>query len=118
MKKLLLLVISFGLMTGTGACSEVQAEKATISAEALLITCETAAAQYIKGDFGTPNPEIVAEIKTYDAIAYKDIVDLRTKAQAGSAVPAAETLAATTAITVFENFLVSKKILSTSDIGK
>lgn len=118
MKKLPLFLVGLALTTGTGACSEVQAEKATISAEALLITCETAAAQYIKGDFGTPDENIVAEIKTYDAIAYQDIVNLRTKAQAGSAIPAAETLAATTAITVFENFLVSKKILSTSDIGK
>lgn len=100
------------------ACTEIQAQKATITGESLLAVLEKAAAQYKEGQFGTPNQEIVTQIIAYDDIAYNDIVTLREKAQNNQTISGAETLAATTAITVFENYLISKNIVKKSDISE
>lgn len=111
-KKVALGIICLALTVTQGACSEVQAQKATISGESLLAVLEKASAQYISGSFGKPDEKVVSDILAYDAIAYADIVKIRTQAEQGKTIPAVETLAATTAITVFEDFLVSKKIIT------
>ena len=116
LKKILTGIVCFSFTCSVGACSDIQAQKAAISAESLLAVCEKASTQYIAGDFGTPDQAIVAQIYVYDDIAYQDMVKIRTAAAQGKTIPAAETLAATTAITVFEDFLVSKKIISATSI--
>ncbi|MCW2267254.1 hypothetical protein M2305_003273 [Gluconobacter cerinus] len=116
-KKIAFGIMCLALTVTQGACSEVQAQKAAISGESLLAVLEKASAQYIAGDFGTPDAQTVSNIKAYDAIAYADIVKIRTAAQAGTTISAAETLAATTAVTVFEDFLVSKKIISAQELS-
>ncbi|WP_039905466.1 hypothetical protein [Acetobacter tropicalis] len=116
-KKIISLFCGLSLILGTVSCSEIQAQKATITSESLLAVLEKAADQYKNGQFGTPNQEIVNQIIAYDDIAYNDIVTLREKAQNNQTISSAETLAATTAVTVFENFLISKNILSKKDIS-
>lgn len=107
-----------GLLLGMTACSEVQAQKGVLTSEALLTVLEKAASQYIAGDFGTPDNQVVAEILSYDAIAYADIVKIRTAAQNNQTISTTETVAAATAISVFENYLISKNIIKKSDISE
>ena len=112
LKKLMAALFCVSLTCSVGACSDIQAQKVAISSESLLAVCEKAALQYINGDFGTPNAEVVAEIHVYDNIAYADMLKIRAAAQKGQTISAAENIAATTAIAEFQTFLINKKIIT------
>ena len=94
------------------ACSEKQVEQGVITSEATLATMETAAFQYEQGDFGTPDPAVVAQIKAYDQQAYNAITVVRAKAQAGQAITTTEEVTITSAITALEAYLASKNIIT------
>lgn len=96
------------------ACSEKEAEQATITSEASLGVLETAAYQYEQGDFGTPDASAVAEMKALDQQAYTAIVKIRTAAQNGDTITTAEQVAATTAVAAFQAYLVQKNIVTST----
>lgn len=111
---ILLAFISFIPLTLMAGCSEKFSQQSVITAEALLATLETTAYQYEQGDFGTPDKNIVDEIKALDQIAYADIKQIRTSAASGTTLKTSEKVAAIAAVTALESYLVNHHILNTN----
>ena len=101
----------FSLIVPLTGCSEKVSQQSAITAEALLGTLETAGFQYEQGDFGTPDPAVVNEIKALDQIAYTDMKQIRDAAASGTTLKTSEKVAAVAAVTALEAYLVKENIL-------
>lgn len=105
-------VLSFSV----AACSEKTTQQTVYTAESTLTVLETAASQYVDGDFGTPDTNVVAQIKAYDAQVYTSLVKIRTSVESGDSVSTVDKVALTTALTAFQAYLIKENIVKEGDI--
>lgn len=98
---------------GLTACSANQQAQSVASIEAAYSIDAMVADDYVTGRLGiTPDPTITKQMGTYNNTVHTDLVQLRTAAQNGTTITAAEQVAAQTALEAFSSYMVSHGILT------
>ncbi|OUI81672.1 hypothetical protein HK22_02105 [Gluconobacter sp. DsW_056] len=111
------MVLSLALSASflAGCTNTVVTQKKTyFTVESLYTEAANIAVQYESGSFGTPDPEVVKQIKFYNDQAHTAIVAVRTKVEAGQSITDTSLTLATTAIDSFVAYLNAKNITVTS----
>ncbi|WP_145994598.1 hypothetical protein [Gluconobacter frateurii] len=115
-KHMIMAVLFAVLSCGLSACSEKATQQTVYTAESTLTVLESAASQYVEGDFGTPDTDVVAQIKAYDSQVYTALVNVRSSVEAGDSVATVDKVALTTALAAFQAYLIKENIIKSEDI--
>lgn len=86
-KKLIstILVGSFAALSLT-ACSNKTQQQSVYALDSAYAIAAQEATNYENGTYGTPDPSVVAQIKKYDAIVFKDLVIASDDVQEGTEI--------------------------------
>lgn len=107
------LLISGALLSGC-ANTVVTQKKTYFTVESLYTEAANISVQYIAGNFGTPDPAVVKQIKFFNDQAHNALLAVRTKVESGATISDTSLALASTTIDSFVAYLAAHNLKVTS----